>query len=508
MSSQRSSGSASGRSGAGLNGPDILPPATVAAAPACVGVGLLRPSSASRAARDAVPTTAPPPRAPAAAFPGHRRHSTTPDARPVRRPVRSTRARWPRPADLGVGVAWDFPRVAVGTGPGSARLRLVPTTARRLGRQPGTARPTPSLRSLARASPRLRRPVDRAAGPGRRALQPTLPGPPAATSTRPGEGNSPSWPTSPRSRSSPSRPGPTRSSTPSTSIPSGHYSRIAWLPILGPTSWVLLGTIAQHLARRTGGHLAARRPGPGSRPRPTRPARLRRASAASGASSTSGSCGSRPPTGRSGPHQDAAARRAASSARSAPHVRQLHELIFPRPARARRSARQPAPGTPAGAGSRGSSARLPARAGIAAPAFGRICWTRAWRWVPHRCSARSRACARQGGPGSEPPLRSGSRPPQRPPCPLTGVTGVGGPLPERQRRGSAAARRRRATTPRSAPWRKPVPTTSPTARSDRVDRAHGEPGRRRRPVDQQRRLAALARCRPPVPPLQHADRDP
>jgi hypothetical protein len=30
--------------------------------------------------------------------------------------------------------------------------------------------------------------------------------------------------------------------------PSGHYSRIAWLPILGPTSWLLLGTISQHLA--------------------------------------------------------------------------------------------------------------------------------------------------------------------------------------------------------------------------------------------------------------------
>ena len=30
--------------------------------------------------------------------------------------------------------------------------------------------------------------------------------------------------------------------------PSGHYSRTAWLPILGPTSWLLLGTIAQQLA--------------------------------------------------------------------------------------------------------------------------------------------------------------------------------------------------------------------------------------------------------------------
>ena len=30
--------------------------------------------------------------------------------------------------------------------------------------------------------------------------------------------------------------------------PSGHYSRTAWLPILGPTSWLMLGTITQHLA--------------------------------------------------------------------------------------------------------------------------------------------------------------------------------------------------------------------------------------------------------------------
>ena len=30
--------------------------------------------------------------------------------------------------------------------------------------------------------------------------------------------------------------------------PSGQYSRIAWLPILGPTSWLLLGTISQHPA--------------------------------------------------------------------------------------------------------------------------------------------------------------------------------------------------------------------------------------------------------------------
>ena len=30
--------------------------------------------------------------------------------------------------------------------------------------------------------------------------------------------------------------------------PSGHYSRTAWLPILGPTSWLLLGTITQQLA--------------------------------------------------------------------------------------------------------------------------------------------------------------------------------------------------------------------------------------------------------------------
>jgi hypothetical protein len=29
--------------------------------------------------------------------------------------------------------------------------------------------------------------------------------------------------------------------------PTGHYSRLAWLPLLGPTSWVLIGTIAQHL---------------------------------------------------------------------------------------------------------------------------------------------------------------------------------------------------------------------------------------------------------------------
>lgn len=30
--------------------------------------------------------------------------------------------------------------------------------------------------------------------------------------------------------------------------PSGTYSRTAWLPILGPTSWLMLGTIAQRLA--------------------------------------------------------------------------------------------------------------------------------------------------------------------------------------------------------------------------------------------------------------------
>jgi hypothetical protein len=29
--------------------------------------------------------------------------------------------------------------------------------------------------------------------------------------------------------------------------PAGDYSRIAWLPILGPTSWLLLGTISQQL---------------------------------------------------------------------------------------------------------------------------------------------------------------------------------------------------------------------------------------------------------------------
>jgi hypothetical protein len=29
--------------------------------------------------------------------------------------------------------------------------------------------------------------------------------------------------------------------------PSGHYSRVAWLPIVGPSSWLLLGTIAEHL---------------------------------------------------------------------------------------------------------------------------------------------------------------------------------------------------------------------------------------------------------------------
>jgi hypothetical protein len=30
--------------------------------------------------------------------------------------------------------------------------------------------------------------------------------------------------------------------------PTGTYSRIAWLPIVGPTSWVLLGTLAEQLA--------------------------------------------------------------------------------------------------------------------------------------------------------------------------------------------------------------------------------------------------------------------
>jgi hypothetical protein len=29
--------------------------------------------------------------------------------------------------------------------------------------------------------------------------------------------------------------------------PAGHYSRIAWLPIIGPSSWVILGTVALHL---------------------------------------------------------------------------------------------------------------------------------------------------------------------------------------------------------------------------------------------------------------------
>jgi hypothetical protein len=29
--------------------------------------------------------------------------------------------------------------------------------------------------------------------------------------------------------------------------PAGHYSRIAWLPIIGPSSWVILGTVALRL---------------------------------------------------------------------------------------------------------------------------------------------------------------------------------------------------------------------------------------------------------------------
>jgi len=110
--------------------------------------------------------------------------------------------------------------------------------------------------------------------------------------------------------------------------PSDHYSRIAWLPILGPTSWLLLGTISQHLAHEpaVAWRLAdlARDHGLG---RPDRPGfvvvrslrrlehfRLLRFEATDRALIRT----MLPPLG------------ASQLRRSAPHVRRMHNLTFPR----------------------------------------------------------------------------------------------------------------------------------------------------------------------------------
>jgi hypothetical protein len=111
--------------------------------------------------------------------------------------------------------------------------------------------------------------------------------------------------------------------------PAGRYSRIAWLPILGPTSWLLMGTFSQHLAHQPAvtWRLAdlARDHGLGQPDRPgcvvTRSLRrlayfqLLRFEATDRALIRT----MLPPLS------------AGQLRRSAPHVRQLHNLTFPRP---------------------------------------------------------------------------------------------------------------------------------------------------------------------------------
>ena len=423
--------------GVGLNGPDIAPASDGSSRPSlCWGWFLLR--SRRRGPPSTSPDYGPPPRAPAGRFSwigaiDHAGRSILP------RPVRG-RSRWPRPADLGLGVAWDFPP-SLWERPRERRLRLVPTRPGGWCRQPGTSRPTPSPGSLAGASPRLRRPVDRAAGPGQRALQPTLPGPPAATSSAPAKGLAVMADIAPLE---------VITFTPWTDPvvdrfeidPSGHYSRIAWLPILGPTSWLLLGTISQHLAHEpaVAWRLAdlAR-----SRSRATRPAQLRRRP--------------QPPAPRAfpaaavrshrpgaHPHHVAAARRQPPAQRPRPPDAQPHlpppagpAATPPQPSRGQRSFKHEGPSFALARerGSAGGGGSTPALLGQG------LAQGRAARAPSLRCAPVLPA------PGAALPLDRPHR--------------CGRAAPRAAAPRSAAARRRRATTPRSTRGGSPCPQPAP-----------------------------------------------
>src|ERR687897_1222103 len=151
----------------------------------------------------------------------------------------------PRPVAPAVRRRRAVPGLAVAPAPAAGRPYHGPAS-----RQPdGSTPPLTDVRSLGPAalSPRRRRRLTRrGSGRGGRGPRPALPGPPARHQhPAPAEGDTPMdeleifnfdpW--------------PDPAIDPYNQDPNGHWSRLGWLPTIGPSSWLVWGTLAAQLAR-------------------------------------------------------------------------------------------------------------------------------------------------------------------------------------------------------------------------------------------------------------------